>query len=355
MNTTTQKTVLEIEKEIWSGEIFRYGNRPVLELLNEVDYKGSKELHTILANKEYYKNHNWRDSALEIPPLSIDQFFKELASSSWCVQPSDYIVYSYDYKYSIRAKNNLEFLYALKECFQQKGICHYFCVSEITEAIKKQEKNLKLIENQERILHRIKAIERLIRSCKTNEVSSTHLGNIPTFKIFSKDIRKKHCRTLARLTRVYPTVEKLAQDVSNIQLRVFGQDTRLKMIIILVTLHKFLKKREGIVREKINNFDHTIRLIEEGIELYASRTKSTKAKLLRELEKYNCYQSLHKRHSTFRGSSVRDEYYEKILNFSTTQEQLFFVVKLGEDTKCWPKAVRLLANLKNLSPFKIKR
>ncbi len=57
----------------------------------------------------------------------------------------------------------------------------------------------------------------------------------------------------------------------------------------------------------------------------------------------------------FAWSKERNEYFEKLKSLASSKEEIFYVVQHAHNCPCWPKAVRRLAKIKDLSPIeKIK-
>jgi arabinogalactan endo-1,4-beta-galactosidase len=58
---------------------------------------------------------------------------------------------------------------------------------------------------------------------------------------------------------------------------------------------------------------------------------------------------------SFSSSNHREDFFKRLFELAVTQEQLFFIVTRVSTYSFWPKAVRRLAQLKDLSPFESKR
>lgn len=123
-----------------------------------------------------------------------------------------------------------------------------------------------------------------------------------------------------------------------------------------------VRKGELLLHEIIRSFLSNNEFSDERLEYLLSLRKrlvdyfrSDETSLRVRLSEFVTFSDLAARVKHFAQSRVRDEYFEKALSLAKTKEELYFVVRHGTRCACWPKAVRRLAKLKDLSPFERKR
>lgn len=114
-----------------------------------------------------------------------------------------------------------------------------------------------------------------------------------------------------------------------------------------ICLHKAI--RFYLEREKFQSKE--LERILTKRRAYLDYFRATKETLLLRISEESSFSELRSKIRHFAQSNVRNQYFDKLLSLAKTKEELFFVVKHGIRCPCWSKAVRKLAQIKDLSPI----